>query len=88
MSPPNSNFWSTSRKESLEFQKKHALTNRFLRTLLCSNDIFEPGCNRKTLIRRKTSIPDGVCFTYEQLFHPIQCTACRKCQCRSGSKRA
>ena len=60
----------------------------FLRTLLCSNEIFNPGYNRKTLIGKKTSILDGVCFTYEQLFHSIQCNACRKCHCNSKSKRA
>ena len=55
MSPPNSNFWSLSCKESLQCQQKHALRNRFLRTLLCSNDISEPGNNRKTLIEKRTS---------------------------------
>ena len=87
MSPPNLKFWSISRKESPEFQQKHALRNRFYRTLLCSNVIFNPGKNRKTLIRKRTSIPDRVRFNYEQLFHPIQCTACRKCQCSSRGKR-
>ena len=86
MSPPNLIFWSFSRKERLESQQKHALRNKFLRTLLCSNDIFNPGYNRKTLIRKRTSILDTVCFKYEQLFHPIQCTACRKCQCGARGK--
>ena len=49
MVPPNWNFWSISRKESLESQQKHALRNRFLRTLLYSNVIFNPGYNRKML---------------------------------------
>ena len=88
MCPPNGNFWSISRKESLEFQQKHALRNRFLRTLLCSNDIFNPGYNRKSLIRKRTPILDVACFNYKQLFHPIQCTACRKCQCSSRGKPA
>ena len=88
MSPPNLNFWSISRKERLESQQKHALRKRFLRTLLCLNVIFNPGYNRKTLIRNGTSILDRVCFNYEQLFHPIQCTACRKCQCSSRGKCA
>ena len=88
MSPPNLNFWSISCKESLESQQKHALRNKFLRTLLCSNVIFDPGYNPKTLIKNRTSIPDRVCFNYELLFHPIQCTACRKCQCSSRGKRA
>ena len=79
MSPPNGNFWSISRKESQEFQQKRALRKRFLQTPLCSNVIFSPGYNRKTLIRKKTSILDGACFNYKQLFHPIKCTACRKC---------
>ena len=84
MSPPILIFWSISRKENPESQQKRALRNKFLRTLLCSNDIFNPGCNRKTLIRNRTSILDGVCFNYEQFFHPKQCTACRKCQFSSG----
>ena len=86
MVPPNSNFWSISRRESLEFQQKHALRKRFLRTLLCSNDNFNPGYNRKMLIRKRTSIVERVCFNYEQLFHPVQCTACRICQCSSGDR--
>ena len=80
MVPPNLNFWSIPRRESLESQQNYALKNRFLRTLLCSNVIFNPGCNRKTLIRKRTSILDRVCFIYEPLFHPVQCTACRICQ--------
>ena len=87
MGPANLNFWSISRKEGPESQQKHALRNRFLRALLCSNDILNPRYNRKTLIRKKASILDGVCFNQEQLFHPIQCTACRKCQCSSRGKR-
>ena len=86
MSPPILNFWSISRKESLESQQKPALRNRFLRTLLCSNDILNPGCNRKMLIRKRTSILARVYFKYEQLFHPVQCTACRICQCSSRDK--
>ena len=84
MVPPNLNFWFISRRESLESQQKHALRNRFLRTLLCSNYNFNPGYNRKIVIRKRTSILDRVCFNYEQLFHPVQCTACRICQ---GSSR-
>ena len=72
--PPNLNLWSISRKESLESQQKHALRNRFLRTLLCSNDIFNPGYNRKMLMRKRLSVFDEIYFNYEQLFHPIQCT--------------
>ena len=86
MVPPNLNFWSISRKESLESQQKHALRNRCLRTLLCSNELLNPGYNRKTLKRKRTSILDGVCVNYEQLFHPVQCTACRICQCSSKDK--
>ena len=88
MVPPNSYFWSISRKESLESQQKHALKNKFLRTLLRSNDILNPGYNQKMLMRKKTSIFDGVCVNYEQLFHPDQCTACRLCQCSSRDKLA
>ena len=87
MVPPNSNFWAISRKKSLKSQQKHALRNRFFRTLLCcSNDILNPGCNRKMLMRNRTSILARVCFNYEQLFHPIQCIACRLCQCSSRDK--
>ena len=80
----NSKFWSISRKEGLESQQKHALGKKFLRTLLFSNDIFNPGYKRKMLMRKRTSILDGVCVKYEQLIHPVQCTACRICQ--SGSR--
>ena len=86
MSPPNINFWSISREESLESQQKHGLRNRFLRTLLCSNDILNPGYNRKMLMRKMKSVLDGVSVNYEQLFHPVQCTACRICQCSSRDK--
>ena len=86
MVPPNIKFWSISRKESLESQQKHALRNRFLRTLLFSNDIFIPGYNRKMLMRKRTSLLARVCFNYEQLFHPVQCTACRICHCSSRDK--
>ena len=88
MIPPNLNFWSVSRKEFPESQQKHALRNRFLRSLWCSNDIFVPGYNQKLLIRKRISILDGACLNSEQLFHPIQCTACRKYQCSSRGKRA
>ena len=86
MVPPNLYFWSISRRESLESQQKHALRNKFLRTLLCSNDNVNPGYNRKMLIRKRTFILDRVCFNYEQLFHPVQCTAGRICQCSSRDR--
>ena len=86
MVPPNLYFWFVSRKESLESQQKHSLRNKFLRTLLFSNDIFIPGYNRKKRMRKRTSIFDRVCFNYEQLFHPVQCTACRICQWSSGDR--
>ena len=86
MVPPNLNFWSISRKESLESQQKHAFRNRFLRTLLCSKDVFNPGYNRKKLMRKRTSFLDGVCVNYEQLLQPVQSTACRICQCSSKDK--
>ena len=88
MLPESLNFWSTSRTESLESQQKHALKNKFLRTILCSDDTCNPGYNRKTLIRKGTSILDRVCVKYEQLFHQVQCTACRICQCSSRNKLA
>ena len=86
MVPPNLNFWSISRKESLESQEKPALRNKFLRTLLCSNEIFNRGYNRKMLMRKTTSIVDGVCINYEQLFPPVKCTAYRISQCSSRDK--
>ena len=46
MVPQNLSLWSISRKQILESQQKLALRNRFLRTLLCSDDIFNPGYNR------------------------------------------
>ena len=79
MVPPNLNFCSISLEESPESQQKHALRNTLLRILLRSNAIFNPGYNRKTLVRKRTTSRDGVCFNYEQLFHPKQCTACRTC---------
>ena len=86
MLPPNLNFWSVSRQKSLESQQKHELRKKFLRTLLCTNDIFNPDYNRKILMRKRTSILDRVCVNYEQLFHPVQSTACTICQCSSGDK--
>ena len=65
---------------------KHALRTRSLRTLLCSNDILNIGYNRKILMRKRTSILDGVCFNIEQLFHPVQSTACKDCKCSSRDK--
>ena len=86
MVPPTIKFSSISRKETLESQQKHALMYRFLRTLLFSNDFLNPGYNRKMLMRKRTSILEGVCVNYEQLFHPVQRTACRICQCSSRGK--
>ena len=87
MSPPNFNFWSISRKESPESQQQHALRNSFLRKVLCSKDIHNPRYNRKMLIRKITSVRDRIGISYEQLFHPVQCTAYRICQCSSRGKR-
>ena len=86
MVPPILNFWSISRKETLESQQKHALKNVFLRTLLCSNDTFISRDSRKMLMRKITSIHDGVGFNYEQLFHAVQCTACDICLFSSRDK--
>ena len=80
MVPPNFILWYISHKESLESRQKHAPKIKFLRTLLCSNDILNLGYNRKMLMRKRTSILDGVCFNYEQMFHPVQCIAFRICQ--------
>ena len=80
MVPPNFTLCSIIRKESPESQQKHTHGNKFLRTLWCLNDNLNTGHNQKTPIRKSTSIIDGVCFNYEQLFHPVQCTVCRICQ--------
>ena len=86
MVPTNLNFWSISRNENLECQQKHALRKKFLPILLCSNDIFISGYNRKTLMGKRTSNRRGVCFIDEQMFHSVQCTACGICQCSSREK--
>ena len=86
MVPPNLNFWSISRNESLETQQKHAVRKKFLRTLLFPKEIFNPAYNRKVFMRKTTSILDRVCVKYKQLFHSVQCTACRICQCSSRDK--
>ena len=75
MVPQNANVWSISREKSLAFQRKRALENRFLRTLLSSTDKFNPGCNRKMLNRKRTSILEEASSDYEQLFRPVRCTA-------------
>ena len=80
MVPANLITWSIPRKGSLESHQKHALISKFLRTLLFSNDILNPGYNRKMLMRKGTSILDGLFVNYEQLLHPVQCTACKTCQ--------
>ena len=38
------------------------------------------------IIKKRTTILDGVCLNYEQLFHPVQCTAFRKCPCSSRDR--
>ena len=53
MVPPNINFWSISRNESVESQQNHAIRNGFLHTQLCLNDIFNPGYSLKMLLRKK-----------------------------------
>ena len=87
MSPPNLNFWSISRTESPESQQKFALRNSFCEHYCVQMTFSIPSTIGKRQLER-TSILDGVCFNYEQLFHPIQCTACRKCQYSSRGKRA
>ena len=42
--------------------------------------ILIPGTIGKWSVEKKTSILDSVCFDYEQLFHSVQCTACRLCR--------
>ena len=88
MVPPNINFWSISRKECLESQQKHAVRNRFFANTIGFKWHFQSRVQseNKMLRRKATSILDGVCVNYEQLFHPIQCTACRKCQGSSWAK--
>ena len=65
---------------------KNGLKKKFSRTLLCSNDNFNLKYNRKLFNRKKTSIPDSACFTYEQMFRPVKCTACKICQCSSKTE--
>ena len=84
----NFDFWSISGKESLEFQEKHELNKEFLRAILSSKDTFNPRLNRKRRNSNRTSDSVWVCFTYEQLFHPVQCTAGKICQCNSIDKLA
>ena len=50
------------------------IKNRFLRAMLCPNDTSSPEYNRKMHLRKRTSVLDGVCFTYEQLLRSVQCT--------------
>ena len=62
-----------------------------LETSFCENYCVEmtflnPGYNRKMLMRKRTCLLARVCFNYEQLFHPVQGTACRICQCSSRDK--
>ena len=63
--------------------RKYNTVSRLLRTVLCLNNIFNPGYNQKMLMRKRTFIVDRVWFIYEQFFHPVQQTACRICQCSS-----
>ena len=44
--------------------------------------IIIPGTIGKPSLER-TILLDGVCLNYEQLFHTVQCIACRICQCSS-----
>ena len=73
---PNLKFWSLSRKQSLDSQQKHALGNKILRSLLCSNDNLIPGYNRKMPIRKKTLLltefilPLNSCFL--QYIAPVE----------------
>ena len=61
MIPPNLYFRSFSREERLESQQ-------FKMTILTP-------VKSENAHQKKTSSLDGICFTYEQLFHPVQCTA-------------
>ena len=70
----------------MNLQQKNEPRNKFLRTLCCLNDILNPGLHRNLLIGKTTSILDKGCFNYEQLFHPIHCTARKICQWRSIHK--
>ena len=47
-------------------------------TLSCSNETFNHGYIRRKLCGNSATLPDEVYFIYfiyEQLFHPVQCTA-------------
>ena len=84
MVPPNLNFWSILSKEGPESQQNRALKTKTL--LLFSNERFDPRYNQIKLNKRRTSIFDGVCCTYEQLLYPKQCTAFYICECNSKDK--
>ena len=50
---------------------------------MCSNNTFIPEHNGNWLIGNRASIVDQVCCVYEQLLHPVQCTAWKTRQCNS-----
>ena len=81
MVPPGLNFWSIwNPNRSMHLEKG------FCEHYCVQTTISIPGTIKKMLKRKRTSILGGVCFIYEQLSHPVQCTSCRKCQCRSKDK--
>ena len=85
MVPPKLNFCSISRKESQDSQQEYALRSNFFCEHYCVRMTFLfPATIGNLLMRKRTSIFDRVCFNYEQLIHPVQCTACKICQ---GSSR-
>ena len=85
MVPTNLNFWSISRKDSLESQQKHGLKNRFWRALLCSKTISIPDTIGKCSLERVHPFLTKVVLIMK-LFHPVQGTACKSCQSTSIDK--
>ena len=65
---------------------KNALRNLILQKFLRSSGILNPGYNQKLLIGKGITILDKKFFNYERLFHPVQCTARKTCQCSSKDK--
>ena len=77
------NFWSICLEEIQSFEQSHAQRNRLLRSILWLDDILWPEWYQKTFIKNRTSLLEKNCFTYHQLFHPVQCNAWKILQCKS-----
>ena len=77
MVPPKVNFWSISRKKSLNPNRSTHLERNFGEHFCAQMTFWHPGYNRKMLIRKKTFTLEKTCFENERLFHPVQCTTCK-----------